>query len=181
MTLAEYANEYLEKEIRIVERFNDVYSFLTVHEKAIIYKYTEDGYESLNEQLRISNGLNISEFGVHLKNALENIPSEYNLAYRGVNLSKAQLNSYWNAFQTDEIIEEHSFISASLNENLAWAFGKVRFTILSRNWKNISLIAKHLDEKEVVLCYSKKFKVLSYDSENGYYEITLEEITLNEA
>lgn len=87
MTLAEYANEYLEKEIRIVERFNDVYSFLTVHEKAIIYKYTEDGYESLNEQLRISNGSNISEFRVHLKNALENIPSEYNLAYRGVNLS----------------------------------------------------------------------------------------------
>ncbi|WP_259015364.1 ADP-ribosyltransferase [Emticicia fluvialis] len=180
MTLEEFANEYLEKEIRIVERFSNEYPFLSIHEKAVIYKYTEDGYESLNEQLRVSNGLNISEFGVHLKNALDKIPSEFNLAFRGVNLNKSQLKSYLEAYHSGELIGEHSFISASLNENLAWAFGRVRFTILSRNWKNISIIAKHLDEKEVVLCYNKKFKVLSYDSENGYYEITLEEVTLTE-
>ncbi len=83
MTLEEYANEYLEKEIRIVERFNNVYPFLTVHEKAIIYRYTDDGFQSLNEQLIISKGKNISEFVIHLNSLLDNIPCEQegNLAF----------------------------------------------------------------------------------------------------
>lgn len=75
MNLEEYVNEYLEKEITIVERFNHAYPFLSLYEKAIIYKYTEDGYENLNELLRNSNGVNINEFGIHLKNVLEKIPS----------------------------------------------------------------------------------------------------------
>ena len=65
MTAEEYAKTYLENEIRIIENShrNDISPELTVFEKAIVYKYTEDGYESLNETLRKNKILEVSEFG----------------------------------------------------------------------------------------------------------------------
>ena len=58
MTVEEYANKYLENELKIIEGSNRkiVLPELTIFEKAIIYKYSEDGYQDLNEKLRISNG-----------------------------------------------------------------------------------------------------------------------------
>ncbi|RYU91051.1 ADP-ribosyltransferase [Emticicia agri] len=144
----------------------------------MIYKYTDDGFESLNEQLRESKGEKISDFGEHLKNVLEKIPSEPegNLAFRGAYLTQKQLDYYINAFNNDENIEEYSFISASTSELVAWQFGKVRFRIFCDNWKNISPLAKFINEKEVVLCYGKKFRVLDYDFQNGIHEFTMIEL-----
>ena len=58
MTVEEYATTYLENEIRIIENSygKNVLTQLNVFEKAIIYKYTEDGFDDLNESLRISKG-----------------------------------------------------------------------------------------------------------------------------
>jgi hypothetical protein len=176
MGLEEYANEYLEREIKIVERFNAQYPFLSIYEKAIIYKYTDDGFESLNEQLRKSNGENISEFGIYLKNALVKLPSNSKLAFRGVDLSESQHHYYLNGFQKGELVEEHSFISASLSERTAWMFGKTRFRIFSNNWKDISSLTKYIDEKEVILCYNIKFKVLDYYIENNIHNFTMIEV-----
>jgi hypothetical protein len=58
MTTEEYAKEYLTREIQEIENSNrlNVLTDLTVYEKAIIYKYSEDGYLDLNERLRVSEG-----------------------------------------------------------------------------------------------------------------------------
>jgi hypothetical protein len=176
MNLEEYVNEYLDREIKIVERFDDVYPFLSVYEKAIIYKYTVDGYEGLNEQLRISDGLNISEFGIHLKNTLEKIPPISKIAFRGVDLNKSQIDYYLNAYQNTELIEDPTFISASLGERTAWRFGKTRFRIFSKNWKDVSLLTKYIDEREVILSYNVKFKVLDYYFENNIHNFTIIEV-----
>lgn len=46
MTAEEYANNYLENELKIIENSERkiVLPELTIFEKAIIYKYSDDGY-----------------------------------------------------------------------------------------------------------------------------------------
>ena len=51
MTTEQYAKKYLFREIKEIEISNrlNVLTELTVYEKALILKYSEDGYEDLNE------------------------------------------------------------------------------------------------------------------------------------
>lgn len=111
MTAEEYAKENLGKEILIVERMPNKHPFLTIYEKAIIYKYTDDGFETLNEGLRKSKGAYINELGRYLTEVLTKIPSVNDLAFRGVDLTQNQLGRYLNAFQNETLITEYCFIS----------------------------------------------------------------------
>lgn len=176
MTAEEFAKEYLTKEIQIVSRLPDIHSYLTNYEKAIIYKYTDDGFEALNEGLRNSQGKQINEFGVHLKEVLNKMPSLGELAFRGVDLSQNQLNTYLNAFKNETLITEYCFISASTKELKAWEFGSTRFKIFSEKWKNIDSVSKYINENEVILDCNVTFKVLSHNFENEINEFTMIEI-----
>jgi hypothetical protein len=48
-----YSREFEEVKSRNIGNINNN---LSLEEQTLIYKYTEDGYESLNEQLRTTNG-----------------------------------------------------------------------------------------------------------------------------
>lgn len=76
MTTEEYAKEYLFREIKEIETSNrlNVLTGLSVYEKAVILKYSVDGYEDLNEKLRLSKGENISVFGMLLDECLSKLP-----------------------------------------------------------------------------------------------------------
>ena len=77
MTSEEYANKYLENELKIIENSERkiVLPELTIFEKAIIYKYSDDGYQDLNENLRINNGANMPIYGKLLSECLDKLPN----------------------------------------------------------------------------------------------------------
>lgn len=84
MTVEEYATTYLENEIRIIENSyrKNILIQLNVFEKAIIYKYTEDGFDDLNESLRISKGEKINLFGKLLAEYLDKLPDFVGTVFR---------------------------------------------------------------------------------------------------
>ena len=66
MTRAEkYATKFLLREIKEIENSARIDSLpnLNVYEKAAILKYTEDGFEDLNELLRKSEGKEKTDLG----------------------------------------------------------------------------------------------------------------------
>ncbi|MDZ7934078.1 MAG: ADP-ribosyltransferase [Emticicia sp.] len=165
MTVEEYAKTYLENDIRTIENSyrKDVLTELTIFEKAIIYKYTEDGFDDLNEKLRISKGENITLFGTLLSGCLGKLPDFDEIAYRGVNLSSIEFQLYINAFENSEIITEHFFISSSSSIYVGNSYGETLFKIFSQKGKKIEMISKYPNEKEVIFRYGSKFRVFAVE------------------
>lgn len=161
----------------------DVDSKLSIEERTLIYKYTEDGYENLNENLRISEGREISEFGRLLKKTIDKLPDYQDLCYRSVNLTPHEFQKYSNAKNNNGILVEHSFISTSKSKAIAYGFGKnYQFRIFSRTGKLIEEFAKFgkhhpQNEKEVLFKPGTKFSVLEITIVDQSTLITLEEIT----
>jgi hypothetical protein len=162
MTSEEYANKYLENELKIIENSDRkiISPELTIFEKAIIYKYSEDGYQDLNEKLRISQGANIPIFGKLLSECLDKLPNFVDNIYRGVDLTTNEYNRYLEAYLNDEIINEPFFISTSRSILVGNQFGNIHFEIFCQTGKNIEHIAKHPMEKEILLSNNCKFRVV---------------------
>lgn len=163
MTTEKYAKEYLFHEIQLIESSEERLNALpelTVYEKAIIFKYSEDGYEDLNEKLRLSEGKDISDFGMLLDKCLGKLPDYQGRVYRGVDLSKYDLNRYSEAFQNNILITESFFISTSESQLASRMFGRnVQFQIISKTGKSIREITK-FEEKEVLFKYNISFEIL---------------------
>ena len=163
MTAEEYANKYLENELKIIENSERkiVLPELTIFEKAIIYKYSDDGYEDLNENLRINNGANMPIFGKLLSECLDKLPNFVDNIYRGVYLTADEYSRYLDAYLNDEIINEPFFISASRSILVGNQFGNTHFEIFCRTGKNIESISKYPLEKEALLSNNCKFRVVT--------------------
>ena len=167
MTAKDYALDLLESEIKIINSSNrkNVFPELSVFEKAIILKYSENGYEDLNEKLRTSQGKNISPFGLLLADCLNKLPNFVGNVYRGVTLTKKELKNYKNAFVNNQILIEHFFISTSRSASFANQFGTTRFEIFTKSGKDIEKLSKYTDEKEVIILYNCHFRLVNF-SEN---------------
>lgn len=180
--LQKYVSQNLEKEFREVTNSHRVSELdeLDSYEKAIIYKYTEDGYESLNENLRL--GKQMPELGIYLLDTLKKLRDYKLLCYRAVPLRKAELEKYYNAFQNDTVIIERTFLSCTKSKAIALAFCQSPlFVILSKRGKDIEKIAKFgvnsgQNEKEILFKPESKFRVLHIQEENRRINITLEEV-----
>lgn len=185
MTTEEYAKEYLFREIREIETRNrlNVLPELSVYEKAIIYKYSEDGYEDLNENLRLSKGEKISNFGTLLEECLLKLPDYKDIVYRGNGLSDSDFEQYYSNYESKIPFREHCFFSTSKSRTVASEFNKgkhrVLFTILSKRGKDIENIAKYSSEKEVLFNRNTEFIVVDFrkleENPNAYF-ITIKEI-----
>lgn len=150
---------------------------INIYEKTLIYKYSADGYMELNQNLMESDGNNNSIFGILLEQALNKLPSYKSLVYRGAFLLTFDLNKYKMALQSNSIITEHSFLSATKSRMIANNFGTTLFIIISKNGKEIEKISKFgihgkTNEQEVLFKPNSIFKVLSVINDI----ITLEEI-----
>lgn len=163
MTVEEYATTYLEREIKIIQTSHrkDVLTQLNVFEKAIIYKYTEDGFDDLNETLRISKGEKITLFGTLLAECLDKLPDFIGTVFRSENLAPHEWDEYLLAFANDNLITKHSFTSTSKNQLSANRFGTYRLEIFVQKGKDIEKIAKYDDEKEVIIRYNSNFRVVN--------------------
>jgi hypothetical protein len=183
-TLEKYAKAYLTTEISEIENTNRTteYPQLSTYEKAVIYKYSDDGFANVNEGLRKSNGKSFDEFAKHLDSALANLPDYDGLVYRKVYLTSGELNRYKKALADKKNIREYPFTSTTKSRLIAMTFeGTARykpnclFRMLSKTGKEIEKIAK-FDEKEVLIRPNTSFKVLEIKKELRYTLITMEEI-----
>lgn len=154
----EFARFYLSDEIQAIvssERMNGVKE-LDAFEKAIIYKYSTDGYIDVNEHLRESNGSVITEFGLLLDQVLEKLPNFKGLVFRRAQVPREQLKKYKRAFKNDTIVTEPCFISTSKIKTYILLYpGNVVFRVSSKSNSN--------------------FRVLGITKEHDYTLITLEE------
>ncbi|WP_437922395.1 ADP-ribosyltransferase [Sphingobacterium sp. LRF_L2] len=181
-SLQKYVSLYLSKELKEVSSShrNNEHQELDVYEKTIIYKYTEDGYESVNNALR--KGQPVPLLGTHLINSLKKIPNYKRLCYRAAKLSETEIRKYYEANQRGTTITEPSFLSCSKSKSIALAFCQSPlFIILSKHGKDIEKIAKFgiysgQNEKEILFKPGSKFRVLDISGENKKITITLEEV-----
>lgn len=141
MTKAElYAKKYLSRDIDCIQNSdrNIELPNLTVYEKAVIYKYTEDGYENVNELLRSSKGMKSNEFASVLNNSLTKIDNYEGQVFRCADLNVFELEKYVKAEKEGIPITEYTFISTTKSELTALAFGKnTKFVIYSKTGKEI--------------------------------------------
>ena len=182
--LQEYVILNCSRELEEIKNRNigGVYSILTLEEHALIYKYTEDGYESLNEKLRLSKGKDFSEFGKFLDKTLSKLSNYEDITYRSVDLTNNEWQKYIEAKENNGILVEHSFISASRSKAVAYEFGRsCQFRIFSRSGKDIGEFAKYgihhpQNEKEILFRPNLKFEVLEVTKQGETTLITLEEV-----
>ena len=174
MTIEEYAKSFLEEEIRIIENSYriDVFTELSVFEKAIIYKYSDNGYEDLNEKLRENQGMNMPLFGKFLDESLSKLPDFKGFVFRGIDLSKTEFKRYQDIFDENKFLTENFFISTSQSRFIGNQFGTTRFEIFVKRGKSIEQIAKYNDEKEVILRYNSTFVISKIED----YVIQLNEV-----
>lgn len=182
--LEEFVSLKVSRELEEVKAsaIANVNSLLSIEERTLIYKYTEDGYGKLNEALRISKGKNYTDFGYYLDKTLAKLPSYEDILYRSADLSQFELQKYLDANKNNSILVEHSFISTSKSKTIAYGFGKnCLFRMLSRSAKNIEEFSKYgshhpQNEKEVLFRPNCKFRVLEVTKPDNYTLITLEEV-----
>lgn len=157
---------------------------LSLHEKILLYKYTEDAYEYLNVNLRdgIGNSM-ILEYERHLNTVLSKLPDYAQVVYRGIYLNETQIQRYTDAFQNNQDIQEDSFISTSKSRTTATELtgGNTLFRIISHHGKNIEQFSYHgsnsADNEEEILFASKtQFRILAVTNEDDLTLITMEEL-----
>lgn len=181
--LENYAIKNLAAEILAIQNSgrNEDPIEINLYEKAVIYKYTDDGYESINEALRKSDGKSCSQLGVFLIKALNKLPDFEGLVYRSVNLSPKELERYSIALRDNRLLKEHAFLSTSKSRLTAMAFnGNVLFRMYSRTGKEIENIARFgkynpPNEREVLFKPNRNFRILEITNEASYTLITMEE------
>ncbi|MBI3517741.1 MAG: hypothetical protein HY062_00090 [Bacteroidetes bacterium] len=183
--LEKYVSQHLTLEKRVIETShrNNELTLLNSSEKAIIYKYTEDGYDPLNIDLRRNSGKHNTEYGKFLEKSINKLPNYIDVVYRSCNLSPNQIDLYQNSFIRKQPITENCFLSTSKKRTIAMMFGgNCLFIIFSRTGKDIEKIAKFgtgsgQNEYEVLFLPKRKFNVIDINIENNSYTITLEEIS----
>ena len=119
-----YARENLASEILVIEGTNRKKECpqLNTYHKAVIYKYSNDGFKDINEELRKSKGKAFSDFAKHLNIALNQLPNYDGLVYRKVHLTKQELTKYRNAFKNDKLLKEFTFTSTTKSRLIAMNF-----------------------------------------------------------
>lgn len=179
-----YCEKHLTAELAIVsqEPRLSAHEELSLYDKAIIYKYSEDGYESLNESLRGSKGKRKGEYCELLEQALNKLPNYQGLVYRGAKLTKKEIKVYQDGLTNGNAITEHAFISTSRSQLIAGAWIKnCLFTIYSKSGKQIENIAyfgidSAQNEKEILFRPNTEFKVLEVTKLDIFTLITMEEL-----
>lgn len=163
MTVEEYAATFLQQEITLIKA--KIEPLLTEYEKAVIYKYSENGYEEVNEKLRLNQGQSLPDFAQFLDDSLAKLPNYEGVVYRGEDLSKTQAEIYIKAYENVEIITKTQFFSTSLRKEIAYMFGKTSVKIYSKTGKMIEHIANFgindsQNEREVLFRCNTDFEVV---------------------
>ena len=156
---------------------------LNIYEKTLIYKYSDDGFLATNSLLLNSAGTGFDDFGLLLYATVSKLPDFRGIVYRKVFLTPAELYKYTHAWRSHTSVKEYPFISTSkfISIALLWAglthFNpNCLFVIYTKTGKEIELMSKFVDEKEVLLKPNTQFNVLNIYAEPDFIQITMEEV-----
>ena len=143
---------------------------LNVYGKKLIYNYTNNGYESLNEKLREGKQ---DVYEDHLNKALDKLPNFQEIVYRGIKLTSKQIAKYQNAERNDLHVTERAFTSSTSSIATAHLYGNTIFSIISKTGKKIEDISYYginssQNEKEVLFRSNTKFKVLEVKKKGNF-------------
>lgn len=181
--LITFANKKLKNEIKIVKRdFNSVFPTLSVEEKAVIYWYSESGYEIVNSLLRTSKGKDISPLGELLSIALSKLQPYEGVVYRGINFSGLLLEHYKSALRDRTLITEFGFTSSSVSSKVALMYGKdILLEIFGKTGKKIDSFSKYglnsgQNEREVLFDKGLKFIVMDISPSSNRINIIIKEV-----
>ena len=182
-------------------QYAEFFPHLKSAEKALIYLYTFDQSDELNEGLynhrtrrRVAN----SPFARGLIRALNQLKSLQAIVYKGGYLSDKQFSNYGLALARREPIIWHAFLSSSVSLNVAerfltdYGFHETRvknclFIIESLTGKPIGNLSHYspdsnetnTDEQEVLFLPGTKFIVLGIRAKDWYNEIHMCEFVLH--
>ena len=156
---------------------------LNVYEKTLIYKYSDDGFLPTNKLLLNSKGIDFDDFGILLYTTLSKLPDFRGIVYRKVFLTPAELYRYTHAWRSHASVKEYPFISTSkfISIALLWAGlthhnPNCLFVIYTKTGKEIELMSKFTNEREVLLKPNTQFNVLNIFAEPDFIQITMEEV-----
>lgn len=153
---------------------------LSIYDKVLIYKYSLDGYEALNETLRAGKEHPMASL---LNEALDKLPDYRGFVFRGAILSTFTKEDYKRKLEQKMHLEEAGFLSTSLSRNIANQFNRsdTLFKIYSFHGKSIEQYSFHgisnpFNEKEVLFRNNTRFDIIDIEEMDGTMLITLEEI-----
>jgi hypothetical protein len=162
---------------------------LTAADKALIYHYSEDGYEALNDYLHANSGANDSVLGQGLVAALKKLPPYEGEVQSGIWLRASELQFYRGCARTATPVRWPAFLSATLKPGIAMQFLRSArknclFVIQSRTGRLIEAVAKTglygqapgQNEREVLFAPQTEFDVLAVVDETDYTRIVLDEL-----
>ena len=153
---------------------------LSVWEQVLIYKYSLDGYESLNEALRDGRP-HPMEF--LLNTALDKLENYKENVFRGVVLDEPKKLFYQKMLDTQQFFVESAFVSCSKSRRVASMYAKtdMLLNIECQTGKEIEQfsffgIGNPTNKKEVLMKSKTTFQVVGMERGLGTTEIFLKEI-----
>lgn len=179
--LSDYLKQVLRKPFSPSE-------ILDTYEIAVIYAYTDDRYEALNERLRQNLGQLDTDFGQELDKILAKLPNFEGRVLKGTSMNSRRIAYYEDAYKNDALVVHHAFESTSKSELRAKEFmrnskidSQVLLVFISKRGKDIEKYSKYdglsgPNEREVLFRANTQFEVLGIDKSNSFITITLNEI-----
>lgn len=162
---------------------------LTTAEKALLYHYTEDGYDALNADLHASPQAALLGVGQGLVAALAKLVPHVGEAFSGVWLRPSELQFYRACQLSGTPVRWPAFLSASLKSSIAMWYLRTGqknclFVMQSKNGRLIEAVSKYgihgqapgQNEYEVLFAPQTEFDVLAIEEERAYTRITLDEL-----
>ncbi len=184
MELSDFVEQNLPSTLATVKRLKLIDDVLNIFEIALIYHYTDEGFEFVNESLIKDKGVITNVYAQFLVYTLQKLPNYQKLVFRGTLLNKSQKQRYIEAVTQSITIQEPIFLSTSKSELTANLFSKgdTLFTIFSKTGKQIEKFSKFglnsgQNEKEVLFIPNTTFEVLDVTKEDSKTLIILEEIS----
>ncbi|MFN8347728.1 MAG: ADP-ribosyltransferase [Spirosomataceae bacterium] len=183
MQLSDFVIQYFPSALQQVQNLKIEDEVLNVYEIALIYHYTDSGYETVNETLIQNKGIITTDYERLLNAALKKLPSYQGVVFRGAVLSKKQKQRYTDALNTNSSVPEPFYLSTSKSELIANQFsqGNTLYMIFSKTGKSIEKFAKFgllsgQNEKEVLFLPNTPFDVVDITYTDSKTLLILEEI-----
>ncbi|MEK7256231.1 MAG: ADP-ribosyltransferase domain-containing protein [Bacteroidota bacterium] len=153
---------------------------MTVWEQVLIYKYSLDGFESLNAALREGKPHPMERL---LNEALDKLENYQENIFRGVVLTKGQKQFFKELHEMQGTFVEPAFVSSSKSKRVATMYAKTDtlLNIQSERGKEIERfsfygVGNPMNEKEVLMKSKTVFEVVGVEQGLWTTEIFLREM-----
>ena len=138
---------------------------INIEDLVAVKGYIGEDHALLDEPLRRLDMPKLKELDPYIRLAtygLFQLPAYQGPAFRGVSLAPETAARY----VPGRVVREHAFVCTVANPSIAFP-GNTLFVIASVNGRDVSMLADHPKEREVVFFTGTRFKVLAVDASAG--------------